>query len=147
MLTLPHVPALGWWLPEGKESRPLDVMVVEDNEDGAESLGTLLRMQGYRVRLAFDGVQALDEIDASQPDVILLDIGLPRVDGFEVARQLRDRPMRKRPFIIAITGYGTDDDIRRAEEVGIDLHLTKPISFGDLRPLLVRLQNIVLPLS
>jgi len=120
--------------------------VVDDERDGAETLAMLLRMSGYNVCVAFDGHQALREADSFAPDVILLDIGLPRMDGFEVVKHLRARVGHKPPFVVAVTGYGQEEHVRRSQEAGIDLHWLKPVRFAELSDLLARLEGIVPPL-
>jgi two-component system CheB/CheR fusion protein len=112
------------------------VLVVDDNVDSAESLALLLRLYGHDVRLAHDGLTALEEVRASAPDVVLLDIGLPKMDGYAVARHLREEPAFAHVKLIAMTGYGQDEDRRRAKEAGFDHHLVKPVDFDALRDLL-----------
>jgi CheY-like chemotaxis protein len=121
------------------------VLIVEDDEDTADSLSMLLRLHGYDVEAAADGPSALRAVQASRPDVILLDIGLPKMDGWLVAKQIREQAVRKRPFLVAISGYGTDADRLRSQEAGIDLHLVKPMDPVDLLKLLRRFQRIVMP--
>ena len=87
----------------------------------------VLRLSGVDVETAHDGLAALAAARAQQPDVIVLDIGLPCIDGYEVARRLRAEPGFSATFIVALTGYGQDDDRRRAKEAGFDLHLVKPV--------------------
>jgi CheY-like chemotaxis protein len=114
------------------------ILVVDDNLDGAESLAMLLRLAGHDVHIAFDGPNAVDIAAKVRPEVVLLDIGLPTMNGYEVVRQLRQRLRLKDTFIVALTGYGRDEDRQRAEEVGFDEYLTKPIDHDDLRELLAR---------
>jgi two-component system, OmpR family, response regulator len=123
---------------------PLRVLVVEDNADAAESLALLLRMHGHQALIARDGHAALREAEASQPDVVLLDIGLPGLDGYEVARQIRGRSRGKPPFVIAISGHADDEARRRAAEAGIDLHLAKPANYDELQDVLLRFQSVFL---
>lgn len=107
----------------------LRVLVVDDNEDAAECLASLLQQQGHAVALAHSGPEALESVGVHAPDVVLLDIGLPGCDGYEVARQLRARLGQERmPRLIAVTGFGTRDDQRRTSEAGFEAHLVKPIS-------------------
>jgi CheY-like chemotaxis protein len=112
------------------------VLVVDDNRDLADSLALVLRLWGHDVKVAYDGPEALDAAHERPPDVVFLDIGLPHLDGFEVAKQMRADPLLQRARIVAITGYGRDEDHRRSREVGIDLHLTKPVDPIVLQPLL-----------
>ncbi|MBL8795586.1 MAG: response regulator [Planctomycetia bacterium] len=103
------------------------VLVVDDNVDSAESLGILLRLNGHEVRTAYEGRAALDAAREFQPQVVLLDIGLPGLDGFEVARRLRSDPATQRSCLVAVTGYGQEEDQRRTREAGFNHHLTKPV--------------------
>jgi signal transduction histidine kinase/CheY-like chemotaxis protein len=111
------------------------VLIVEDNADFAGSLATLLERDGHRVEVVSDGRQALERVAVDGPEVVLLDIGLPGMDGFELARRIRDRE-RPGPLIVAISGYGHEDDQRRASEAGIDHYLVKPFWHDRLRALL-----------
>ena len=129
--------------PREDHSSKMRVLIVEDNRDSAKSMAMLVRLLGYKAIVAFDGPTALAEFEADPADVVLLDIGLPRMDGFEVARRLRTHAVHKLPFIIAITGYGQDEDRRRSQEVGIDLHLLKPADPEELERMLSRLSGLV----
>jgi two-component system CheB/CheR fusion protein len=104
------------------------VLVVEDNLDAAESLALLLRMARHDVRMAHTGPEALEAAVAFHPQVVLLDIGLPGIDGFEVARCLRQHPELKDMRLIALTGYGRETDLQRSQEAGFDHHLVKPVN-------------------
>ncbi len=115
------------------------VLIVEDNADTAESLAMLLRLDGAEVQIASDGPQALDVVAEYQPTVVLLDIGLPGMDGFELARRLRAHPSTADAFLVALTGYGQADDRSRAQEAGLDHHLVKPVDYTTLRDLLASL--------
>ncbi len=114
------------------------VLVVDDNQDAAWSLGMLLETLGAEVDVVKDGPSALQTFAARDPSVILLDIGMPQMDGYEVARALRARWPERRPTIIAISGHGQPQDRHRAKEAGFDHHLVKPAQFADLRELLSR---------
>ena len=103
------------------------VLVVDDKHDAAETLATYLGLLGHEVRAAHDGVEALEESAAFRPDVILLDIGLPRLDGLEVARTIRREPWGADVLLIAVTGWGNEADKRNVAQAGFDGHLTKPI--------------------
>jgi signal transduction histidine kinase/CheY-like chemotaxis protein len=108
------------------------ILVVDDNEDAASSLAMLLRMTGHEVAIAQDGESALSQIEASHPEIVLLDIGLPGMSGYEVAARLRDDPARPSMRIYALTGYGQEEDRRRSAEAGFDGHLVKPVVPGEL---------------
>jgi signal transduction histidine kinase/DNA-binding response OmpR family regulator len=102
------------------------VLIVDDNSDSARSLSMLLEMGGHEVRTCYDGPSGLAEAEAFCPEVVLLDIGLPGMDGFEVAKRLRQRELSPRPLLVALTGYGQAEDVRRSREAGFDHHLVKP---------------------
>jgi CheY-like chemotaxis protein len=114
----------------------LRVLVVEDNVDSAEMLNFMLQLGGHETRMAHDGSTALDIARTFQPDVILCDIGLPRISGYDVAAGLRRQPEFQRTVLIALTGYGQDEDRRRAEDAGFNYHLTKPVEPEALAALL-----------
>ena len=112
------------------------ILVVDDNVDAAESLALILKLQGDEVRTAHDGPAALEVARAFQPEVILLDIGLPGMSGYEVARTLREEPPFEEALVVAMTGYGQDEDRRRSQESGFDHHLVKPVQPDALYKLL-----------
>jgi PAS domain S-box-containing protein len=113
----------------GSEGAALRVLVVDDNLDSANSLGLLLEATGQRVQLAHDGPTAIEAALVFQPQVVLLDIGLPGLDGYEVARRIQEQPSLKDVVLVAITGYGNVADLRRSEEAGFKHHLVKPADF------------------
>ena len=115
---------------------PLSVLVVEDHEDAAQSTAELLRMCGHVVRVANCGPDALAKAAAEVPDVVLLDIGLPGMSGWDVAERLRRQARGKQPLVVALTGYGTVADRWRSADAGVDLHLVKPTDPGSLTGLL-----------
>ena len=115
------------------------VLLVEDNIDAADALAMLLELLGHDVDIANDGPAALEAIQRTRPDVMLIDIGLPGVDGFEVARRVRAMPGSKRPLLVALTGYGRDEDKARTRAPGFDYHLTKPVEVDALEGLVARL--------
>jgi PAS domain S-box-containing protein len=121
-------------------SRALKILVVEDNVDSAESMALLLRFNGHEVRIAHDGPSALTMVSSFEPQVVLCDIGLPGMNGYEVAARLRERQAFKQTPLIALTGYGQEESRRRAKEAGFDHHLVKPIEPGALNTLLDSLQ-------
>jgi PAS domain S-box-containing protein len=112
------------------------VLVVDDNVDAAQSLAKLLEMTGHETRLAYDGPSALEAAIDYRPDVVLLDIGLPGLSGFEVARQIRQQAALSGIVLVALTGYGQDSDRQLSKEAGFDYHLVKPASFSDIEQIL-----------
>ena len=112
-------------------------LVIEDHEDAAESLALLLTLVGHQAEVAFDAGEGLEKARRSRPEVVLCDIGLPgALDGYAVARALRADPELRAVYLIALTGYGQEEDRRRALEAGFDAHLTKPADLDALRRLL-----------
>ncbi len=120
-------------------SPPRRVLVVDDNADAADSLAVLLRLLGHDVRVAHDGPQALAAAAGGWPELVLLDIGMPGMDGYEVARRLRADPATAGAVLAALTGWGQEEDRRRSKEAGFDLHLVKPADLGELQRLLAEL--------
>lgn len=114
------------------------VLIVEDYPDSAEALAHIVRLWGHEARVAVDGFGALETAAGFDPDVILLDIGLPGIDGFEVARRLRADERHARTLIVAVTGYNEPADRERSRLAGIDHHLRKPVDITTLELLLVR---------
>ena len=108
------------------------VLLIEDNDDGREMMATMLDAYGYAVTYAADGVKGVEMASANTPDVALVDIGLPGIDGYEVARRLRQDPATRGVKLIALTGYGLEEDQRRVLEAGFDLHLVKPVGIEQL---------------
>jgi CheY-like chemotaxis protein len=100
--------------------------VVDDNRDAASSLAMLLKILGHQVSLAFDGVEAVEAAQTFKPDVVLLDIGLPKMNGYEVCRTIRQQLWADDVVVIAVTGWGQDEDRRKTREAGFDGHLVKP---------------------
>jgi CheY-like chemotaxis protein len=119
----------------------LRILIVEDNADGADVLALLLRMEGYDVDTARDGLTALEKTQTLQPHVVLLDLGLPRMNGYDVARQIAGRRPARTPLLVAVTGYGREEDRRRSVEAGIDLHLVKPVDPPELHGVLERFRR------
>ena len=112
------------------------ILVADDNQDAAKTLAMLLKIMGNEVHTANDGLQAVEMADVFQPQVILLDIGMPKLNGYEACRRIRERPWGKKVILIALTGWGQDDDRRRSLEAGFDHHLVKPVDPATLRKLL-----------
>jgi PAS domain S-box-containing protein len=130
-------------VPESEEEAPAPlantprrVLVVDDNVDSAESMAVLLRLYGHEVRLAHDGEAALEEARSFKPDVMFLDLSLPKMDGYEVARRLRLEPSMRGMTLVAMTGYGHEEERQRTREAGFHLHLVKPVDFDMLNELL-----------
>jgi CheY-like chemotaxis protein len=113
-------------------------LVADDNRDSAESLAYLLRKLGNEVRLAFDGSEAVEVARAFRPDLALLDIGMPKLDGYEAAQRIRVEAGARPVRLVALTGWGQDDARRRAREAGFDEHIVKPAEIATLRALLER---------
>jgi CheY-like chemotaxis protein len=144
--------AFRFWLPLAAEGTPpaprraaaggaparvkRRVLLVEDNADAAFSLRLLLELAGHEVTVAHDGRTGLETALRLRPDVVLCDLGLPELDGFEVARALRGDPDTAGTYLVAVSGYGQDDDRRRSREAGFDTHLTKPVDPCHLQRLL-----------
>jgi signal transduction histidine kinase/CheY-like chemotaxis protein len=128
-------------LPSVASPAPCRLLVVDDNQDAAASLAMLLRLDGFEVQAAFDGPAALDAALHFRPGVVLLDIGLPGMDGYEVARRLRTQPDGVKLLIIAVTGYNQEDDRRRSREAGFDHFLVKPVDPHELAALIASHTN------
>lgn len=119
-------------VPDVAEPTRYRVLVVDDNVDSAQSMSLLLQLEGHTVACAHDGIEALQMAEQFQPQVVLLDLGLPRMNGYDVARKLREAPAdgaqssSPRPLLVAISGYGREQDRAAAQQAGFDFHLTKP---------------------
>jgi CheY-like chemotaxis protein len=108
------------------------ILIVDDNRDAADSLRMLLEASGQEARCAYDGSNALEVTQAFHPEVVLLDIGMPVMDGYQVVREMRNRNLVPRPKIAALTGWGQDTDKNKAVAAGFDHHFTKPVSADEL---------------
>jgi len=126
---------------DGTHEDALRVLVVDDNRDSADLQATLLKHNGHSVRTAYDGTDALEVAAKFRPDVILLDIGLPEIDGYEVAYRVRQQPDLDGVVLVAMTGYGQPEDRQRSQAVGFDHHLVKPAEFADLQSILASVQE------
>ncbi|HXT04534.1 MAG TPA: ATP-binding protein, partial [Casimicrobiaceae bacterium] len=115
---------------------PRRILIVDDNRDSADSMATMLNLNGHEIETAVDGLAALDAAGSFRPDVILLDIGLPKLNGYDVVRRIRAEPWGKRIVLIAVTGWGRDEDRERSREAGFDHHLVKPVNLAALTKLL-----------
>lgn len=109
---------------------------MDDNKDGADSLAMMLRVMGHDVRTANDGLEALEAAAAFRPNVVLLDLGRPKLNGYEVARQIRARPWGEEMVLVAQTGWGQEEDKRRSKEAGFNFHMVKPVDPAGLEKLL-----------
>ena len=114
------------------QAPPRRVLIVDDNEDAANSLAMILQLSGHETASVYTAADALERATEFRPDVVLLDIGLPGMDGYEVAQKMRELPGLKDIRLVAVTGYGRSDDRRRARDAGFDDHLTKPVEFAVL---------------
>lgn len=140
---LPAVP-LRTEAPQGREAEgavPASgprrrILVVDDNQDSAESMAEMLRLFGNEVDVAHDGIEAVERAASFRPQFILMDVGMPRMNGLDATRRIRELPGGKEPTIIALTGWGQDSDRLRTKEAGCDGHLTKPVDVGELRRML-----------
>lgn len=113
-------------------SAGLRVLVVDDHIDGAEMLAAMLGLAGHEIKTAHNGPDALAEARAFRPEIVFLDIGLPGMSGYDVATQIRGDTTLAGPFLVALTGWGSEDDKRRTKEAGFDFHLTKPVEAAAL---------------
>jgi len=125
----------------------LSVLIVEDHEDSAQSLAELITLRGHSVRVASSGPAALSAVESEMPDVVLLDIGLPEMDGWTVAKLMRGRATGKQPLIVAVTGYGEEADRWTSADAGVDMHWVKPADPAALAELLERVQKLLTPES
>jgi CheY-like chemotaxis protein len=116
------------------------VLIIEDNDDARQMLAAALALDGHEVRVARDGASGLALARAASPDVALIDVGLPDMDGYELARRLRGADNGQRMSLVALTGFGQPDDQRRAIEAGFDAHVVKPVSAERLKQVLAELQ-------
>jgi CheY-like chemotaxis protein len=114
---------------------------VDDNQDGAESLAMLLQLHGHDTHEVYDGVEAIEAAARFRPDAMLLDIGLPGLNGYEVCRRIREQPWGKDMLLVALTGWGMDEDRHRSQEAGFDAHMVKPVDHDALEKLLAGLTS------
>jgi signal transduction histidine kinase len=120
---------------------PRRILVVDDNRDGADSLALMLRLIGNEVTTAHDGVEAVEKAEAFRPEVILMDVGMPRLNGLEATRRIRGRPWGRGITIVALTGWGQAGDRERSREAGCDGHLVKPVNLPDLEKVLAEVRR------
>jgi CheY-like chemotaxis protein len=121
------------------------VLVVDDNVDSAQSMSLLLGLEGYAVECAYDGEEALQRAESFGPEVVLLDLGLPRISGYEVATRLRaaSDAAGQHLLLVAVSGYGRDQDRKAAREAGFDMHLTKPADPDEVLRVLASRRSLV----
>ena len=119
-------------------ARPIRLLIVDDNRDAADSLALLLGLEGHEVRVAYAGRPAIEVAHEFKPEIAILDLGLPDLSGYDVARLLRQDPALARIELIALTGWGQEEHRRRALEAGFDHHITKPVDLEALERLLQR---------
>lgn len=120
----------------GSDLQPRRILIVDDNRDSADSLAMLMEITGNKTYMAHDGIEAVEVAEKYRPEVVLLDIGLPKLDGYEVCRRMREQPWGKNIVVIALTGWGQEDDRRKSEEAGFNGHLVKPVDYDKLLDLL-----------
>lgn len=125
----------------------LRILIVEDGHDSATSMALLLQFYGHQVMICTNGPDAIESARLNHPEVVLLDIGLPGMDGHAVAKQIGEWRNGKTPLLVAVTGFGQESDRRRSAEVGIDLHLLKPVNPLHLESLLRQFQTEICPVS
>jgi CheY-like chemotaxis protein len=121
----------------GRASVARRVLVVDDNVDAAAMLAALIRQLGHEVEIVHDGSAALRAVEGYRPEVILLDIGMPGMNGFEVAQRLRELGRVPRLRIVAVTGWGKPEDRQRSREAGFDMHLIKPVELSEIQQALL----------
>ena len=117
------------------------ILVVDDNPDSAMSMAMMLSIMGHDTRTAHDGETAVATAESFLPDVVLLDIGLPKLNGYEVAQRIRESAWGKSMFLIAVTGWGQEEDRQRSSEVGLNVHMVKPVEPAALERLLTELRS------
>ena len=115
------------------------ILVVDDNQDSARSMARMLKLRGNEVRTAHDGIEAVEAAEGYRPEVILMDVGMPRLNGYEATRRIREQPWARPVIIIALTGWGQEGDRVQSREAGCDGHLVKPVDLRDLEQLLTAL--------
>lgn len=137
-LPAPLEPTVPVAVPRDVALSGLRVLIVDDNRDSADTMGMLLRLRGNEIRTAYDGLEALDVAESFGPELVLLDIGLPRLNGYDVARRIRQQSWGRDVILVALTGWGQEEDRRRSHDAGFNFHLVKPVEFSLLENLLAR---------
>jgi CheY-like chemotaxis protein len=128
-------------VPQAGATAGFRILVVDDNVDSAESLAMLLSLGSHDTRVAHSGAEALTAVDDFSPEVVFLDIGMPGMNGYEVARELRKRTELQETVLIALTGWGREDDVKLSRDAGFHEHLMKPVDFDAIETLLSRLKS------
>jgi CheY-like chemotaxis protein len=121
-----------------KDTPQLKVLVADDNRDGADGFAMLLELLGHQVRTAYSGKQAVAMAEEFRPELVMLDIGMPEMNGYEVARHLRQQPWGRDMVLVAITGWGQDEDRLQAQAAGFDHHRAKPVELDALDPIIAQ---------
>jgi len=134
----PMLPGTTTAAPRVQEARGPSVLIVDDNHDAADSMAYMLEMMGAGTRVVYGGPDAVAAVEAQTPALVLLDIGMPGMDGYEVARRLGRHPKRHEMLVVALTGWGQSEDRQRTREAGFDEHLVKPAEIDVLEALLAR---------
>jgi CheY-like chemotaxis protein len=141
-LPISHEPIRAETAPEKpRHLQPLRILVVDDNVDAADSLALLLQQSGHEVRTAYDGPAALREVQVKQPHLVLLDIGMPHMSGYDVARAITTMTLPRHPLIVAVSGWGQPADKERAREAGFNRHFSKPVSEDAIHALLTEVSQ------
>ncbi|MCE9545619.1 MAG: response regulator [Planctomycetia bacterium] len=123
--------------PQHQQPCGCKILIADDNQAGSWILGRLLNLLGsHQIQLAANGPSALNQIQQNRPDIVLLDIGMPGMDGYQVAKEIRSQPELDQMLLVAFTGYGQAEDRQRAVDAGFDLHLLKPASLQELKEML-----------
>lgn len=117
------------------------VVVADDGRDSADSMAMLLTVMGHDVRVAYDGQEAIDVAETFRPHVMILDVGMPKLDGYEAARRVREQSWGREVLLVAMTGWGREDDHRRSEESGFDRHFTKPADMSEIQQVLAAFEG------
>jgi CheY-like chemotaxis protein len=117
------------------------ILIVDDNRDSAMSLAMLLKLTGHETHTAFDGLEAVEAAATFKPELVLMDIGLPKLNGYEACRRIREQPWGKNMVLVALTGWGQEDDRQKSKEVGFNAHMVKPVDLPALMDLLNGLQT------
>lgn len=110
--------------------------MVDDDHDSAVSMAVMLELLGHEVQTAHDGAESVDAAEAFRPDIILMDVGMPKVNGYEATRRIHQRPWGAAVTVVALTGWGQDGDRAQSRTAGCDAHLVKPVHLGELEPIL-----------